>query len=741
MKNSRINGLRRLSISDRISTLRDRGFLDPEDARALLQGTPALPHRTADRMIENVIGVFGLPFGIATNFLVNDKEYLVPMVVEEPSIIAGVSSAAKLARENGGFAVTSMESLLIGQIQVVGTEDPDKVMQALYTEQASLIEIANSIHPRLIERGGGVRDVEYFKYRLPDGDWTIVLHLLVDTQDAMGANIVNSMCEALADPVKKACGGKVLLRVLSNLADKAVVTAIVNFALSSLATKGYSAESVRDGIILANDFALVDPYRAATHNKGIMNGIDALAVATGNDWRAIEAGAHAFAAHAGAYRSLTSWALAANGDLQGTLTIPLKVGTVGGSLSSNPGARIGLRIAGVETARELAELMAATGLAQNFAALRALVTTGIQDGHMRLHARSVAAAANVPESQFESVVEIMIETGDIKIWKAKELSVGRAGVTSLDNASAGDACGKVILLGEHAVVYDRHALALPIPLAVTVEVAEKDCGVSLSIPEWKIRARWSEGESVPEGAAAVIALIIKEFGVADRGFDILAASRIPIGMGLGSSAAFAAAAIRAFNILLDRKLTEVQVDRLTFQCEELTHGMPSGVDNHLAVFGEPVLFSKGSSMRTRPILLGEIPPLVIASSGQRGNTKEQVLAVRSRYEKNETLYTTIFDEIDKMSVAGATALCERDYELLGSLMNVCHGFLNAIEVSTPELEVMIRIARDAGAIGAKLTGAGGGGSIVALCPGKVAQVASALSGAGYEIIGMESGKG
>ena len=264
MKNSRINGLHRMSISDRISTLRDRGFLDPEDARALLQGTSALPYRTADRMIENVIGVFGLPFGIATNFLVNDKEYLVPMVVEEPSIVAGVSSAAKLARENGGFAVTSMEPLLIGQIQVVGTQDPDKVMQVLYAEQASLIEIANSIHPRLIERGGGVRDVEYFKYRLPDGDWTIVLHLLVDTQDAMGANIVNSMCEALAAPVKKACGGKAVLRILSNLADKAVVTAIVNFALSSLATKGHSAESVRDGIILANDFALVDPYRAAT---------------------------------------------------------------------------------------------------------------------------------------------------------------------------------------------------------------------------------------------------------------------------------------------------------------------------------------------------------------------------------------------------------------------------------------------------------------------------------------------
>ena len=231
-----------------------------------------------------------------------------------------------------------------------------------------------------------------------------------------------------------------------------------------------------------------------------------------------------------------------------------------------------------------------------------------------------------------------------------------------------------------------------------------------------------------------------ELGVANDGFDIHARSRIPIGMGLGSSAAFAVAAIRAFDALLGTGMIDARVDQLAFQCEELTHGTPSGVDNNLAVYGQPVLFSKGSRTRTRPLPLDKIPPLVIASSGMRGSTRDMVAGVRERYEKNEVLYKTIFDEIDEISEAGATALREEDYELLGSLMNVCHGFLNAIEVSTPELETMIRIARDAGASGAKLTGAGGGGSIVALCPGNEDAVAAALSGAGYEIIRMESRK-
>jgi len=730
-----------MSVGERIATLQDRGFLEPADARALSQGMPLLPGHVADHMIENVIGVFGLPFAIAPNFLVNGKDYLVPMVVEEPSIVAGVSNAAKIARDNDGFTSTSMDPVLIGQVQVVGVEDADKAVQALFAEQDELIRTANAIHPRLVERGGGVREIEYFKYRLPDGDWTVVLHLLVDTRDAMGANIVNSMCERVASQVESLCGGNVVLRILSNLADKSLVTATVNIALSSLATGSFSGEFVRDGIVLANDFAIADSYRAATHNKGILNGVDAIAIATGNDWRAIEAGAHAFAARAGAYRSLTEWKVAPDGDLQGALTIPLKVGIVGGSLSSNPGARMGLRLAGVASATELGQLMAATGLAQNLAALRALVTTGIQDGHMRLHARSVAAAADVPAEQFESVVEAMIDSGEIRTWKAEELSGRSTCVGQLENAATGIACGKVILLGEHAAVYDRHALALPIPDALQVAVAERGSGVRISIPGWHISTGWSQGGPVPDGAARIIELIMTHLGVADRGFDVQAVSRIPVGMGLGSSAAFAVAAIRAFDALLEREMTDIQIDQLAFRCEEITHGTPSGVDNNLAVFGEPVLFSKGSATRTRPIPLAEIPPLVIAVSGQRGNTRDMVAAVRKRKERSDVLYETIFDEIDEMSVAGAAALRERDYELLGSLMNVCHGFLNAIEVSTAELESMVGIARDAGAIGAKLTGAGGGGSIVALCPGKVEQVAAALSSAGYEIIRMEPGEG
>ena len=741
MKSSRIKSLHKLPVGERVTTLRDRGFLSAVNARSLLQGDPLLPGQIADHMIENVIGVFGLPLAIAPNFMVNNKDYLVPMVVEEPSIVAGVSNAAKLARDSDGFATRAMDPVLIGQVQIIGIEDADKAVQALFAEQEDLLEIANAIHPRLVERGGGARDIEYYKYRLPDGDWTVVLHLLVDTRDAMGANIVNSMCEGVASRIEAISGGNVVLRILSNLADKSLVTATANIALSSLETSEYSAEYVRDGIVLANDFAITDPYRAATHNKGIMNGVDAVAIATGNDWRAIEAGAHAFAARAGAYRALTDWRVASNGDLQGALTIPLKVGIVGGSLTSNPGARLGLEICGVESATELGALMAATGLAQNLAAIRALVTKGIQDGHMRLHARSVAAAANVPAAKFDEVVDSMIESGDIKTWKAEELAGLTADADELDDAATGTACGKVILLGEHAVVYDAHALALPIPAAVKVKVAEIDDGVRLSIPGWRIGDTWSPGDAIPDGAAAVIDLIMREFGVADRGFDIRAESRIPVGMGLGSSAAFAVAAIRAFNVLLDRELSDVQVDQLAFRCEEITHGTPSGVDNNLAVFGEPVLFSRGSRTRTRPIPLESMPPLVIASSGRRGSTRDMVAGVRNRFGRAKALYTTIFGEIDEMSVAGATALREGDFELLGSLMNVCHGYLNAIEVSTPELESMIGIARQAGAVGAKLTGAGGGGSIVALCPGKVENVASALSVAGYAIVRMEPGEG
>jgi len=728
-----------MSVEERIRLLVDQGLLDADEAVALQKGSPLTP-RVADRMVENVIGVFGLPFAIAPNFLVNGRDYIVPMVVEEPSVVAGVSSAAKVVRDSGGFTVTSTDPILIGQIQVVDIPDPDAAIQSLVAARKSLVDEANELQPNLLARGGGARDIECHSFSLPGGEVMVVLHLLVDTRDAMGANLVNTMCEGLAARIEKLSGGKVVLRILSNLVDRSLVTAQATIALATLETGKFSPEQIRDAIVLANDFANIDPYRAATHNKGIMNGIDAVAIATGNDWRAVEAGAHAFAAAAGAYRSLTAWSVTASGDLRGELTIPLKVGIVGGSLSTNPAARAGLRIAGVTSASELGELMAATGLAQNFAALRALTSSGIQRGHMRLHARSVAAAAGVPDAIFDRVVGQLVGSGEIKTWKAEQLAAEFADEERrpLEGAATGKACGKVILLGEHAVVYGRHALALPLPDAVTAEVAPRDREVRLSAPGWGIETAWSPGEPAADGAGAVVALIMDTLGIGDKGYDIQVTSSIPLGMGLGSSAAFAVAVIRAFIQLLGTRYSDIDTDRLAFRCEKLTHGTPSGVDNNIATFGAPVLFTAGRQMRTRQLELGKLPPLVIASSGTQRVTSELVAAVRARFETNEHLYTAIFDKIDEISISGAEALEAGDYRRLGTLMNVCQGLLNAIGVSTPQLESMIDVARRAGAAGAKLTGAGGGGSIVALSPGKVGEVAAALEAAGYEIVLMES---
>lgn len=742
MTDSRIPGFYRKSIAERVEALVDRNLIEPHDARTLLEESPSLTPELADKMIENVIGVFGLPLAVAPNFQVNGRDYMVPMVVEEPSIVAGVSAAARTARAAGGFEVTATDPVLIGQIQLVGIAEPDPAIQALFAASNELIDLANRQQPNLLERGGGARELEFYKYRLPSGDWTIVLHVLVDTRDAMGANTVNTICEGIAPRIEAITSGKACLKILSNLADKSLVTARGTFLLTELAERKYSAEDVRDGIVLANEFANTDPYRAATHNKGVMNGIDAVAVATGNDWRAIEAGAHAYAARGGKYRALTDWSVGNKGDLRGEITLPIKVGIVGGSLKANPSAVVGLKIAAVGSATELAGLMGAVGLAQNFAALRALVTEGIQRGHMSLHARNVAVSAGAPPEIFDQVVEGMIESGDVKRWKAHELidtlqsDVTPKGTDDIpDSAAQGTASGKVILLGEHAVVYDRHALALPLESAVSATVVETESSVKLSIPDWDFEEDVSVRKPA-KGAASAVALIMRHLGIGDRGFYIRIRSRIPPAMGLGSSAALAVAIIRAFDKSLGLDMDNGAIDRLAFECEKLAHGTPSGIDNNIATYGQPVLYSRTSATRTKPITLTESPPVVVASSGIHGVTKDQVAGVRSRYEKNRKLYETIFDEIDEISMAGAHALKSNDYETLGSMMNVCHGYLNALQVSIPELEKMVEIARRHGAIGAKLTGAGGGGSIVALCPDRESDVARALHAEGYQIVRM-----
>ena len=333
----RIPDFYKLSVEERVRVVHERGLINSTDFRALATGKHTLELDAADKMIENVVGVMGLPLGLGMNLLVNDKQYVVPMVVEEPSVVAALGSACKLIRANGGFRAEATDPILIGQIQVVNLPDIERAKRRLRDRRREIVNLANSFHPNMVARGGGARDIELFVYPLPSrGQQMLVVHLLVDTRDAMGANLVNGMCEGVAPLIETITGGEVFLRILSNLTDRSLARAHCKIPVDKLAGKGYSGEQARDGIIVAADFARVDPYRAATHNKGIMNGIDPIAIATGNDWRAIEAGAHAYAARGGRYSSLTDWWADEEGNLCGRIELPIKVGIVGAPLESNP---------------------------------------------------------------------------------------------------------------------------------------------------------------------------------------------------------------------------------------------------------------------------------------------------------------------------------------------------------------------------------------------------------------------
>jgi hydroxymethylglutaryl-CoA reductase len=742
MSDSRIPGLFRKRVAERLDALVESGFIEASDVVLLQRPSGVLPLGVADKMVENVISVFGLPLAVAPNFLVNGRDYVVPMVVEEPSVVAAVSGAARLIRRGGGFVAQADEPVLIGQIQLLEVTDPDRTIEKLQDAAKELMQAADELQPKLRKRGGGARSIDFRKHQLADRHWTVVVHIAVDTRDAMGANLVNAICEGLAPRIEALSGHTTGLCILSNLADQALVTATVTLPLDSLRMTGFSAESVRDGIVMANELALVDRYRATTHNKGIMNGVDAVAIATGNDWRAIEAAAHAYACRDGSYRALTTWTSTASGELRGELTMPLKAGIVGGSLQTNPGARTGLKIAAVGSATELAQLMCSVGLAQNFAALRALVTSGIQKGHMSLHARSVASLAGAPPEIFDQVVRGLIDSGEVKDWKASELVTAIQEATKPandrsagdDDTASGSAAGKVILLGEHAAVYGRHALAVPIKGAVTAYCRRIQGPVVLRIPAWGITRTFARHDESVTDAANILQLLLAQLELAATDLEMDVECRLPMAQGLGSSAALAAAMARALNVHFDLDLSDEAINQLTFECEKLAHGEPSGIDNTIAVFGQPLLFRKHDQPVRQSIDLQQTPPLVIACSGKRGLTREQVAGVRKRYQENPSIYGSVFDEMDRLSLAGFEALTEGDYDALGAQMNVCHGLLNAIGVSTLELEAMVVLAREHGAIGAKLTGAGGGGSIVALCPGAQDTVSAALREAGFQTL-------
>lgn len=417
MKSNQYSGFHKLTAAQRAAEVVEFAGLSQEDAD-LLTRPEALKMEIADHMIENVIGTFQLPIGVAMNFLINGKEYVIPMVVEEASVVAAASNAAKMARAAGGFTTSYSGDVMIAQIQCINTANPHFARQTILAHKAELLDLANAKDPVLVKITGGARDIEV---RVVDSGIgpMVVTHLLVDTGDAMGANAINTMAEAVAPAIEKLTGGTVKLRILSNLADHRLARATATFTREAI-----GGEDVADGVVAAYAFAAADPYRAATSNKGIMNGVDPVVVATGNDWRAIEAGVHAYCARSGRYTSLTRWEKDADGNLTGCIEMPAPVGLVGGATKIHPAAKACVKLLGVQHASELAQIIAAVGLAQNFAALRALATDGIQKGHMKLHARNLATVAGASAEQLDAVVAQMVANKKISVEYAKEVLAG-----------------------------------------------------------------------------------------------------------------------------------------------------------------------------------------------------------------------------------------------------------------------------------------------------------------------------
>jgi hydroxymethylglutaryl-CoA reductase len=413
-KSSEISGFYKLDPKERLEIVKNFAGLTDEEVEALAK-TGSLDMEQANRMIENVVGTFELPVGIAVNFLINGKDYLIPMAIEEPSVVAAASNAAKMARAKGGFQTSNTGPIMIGQIQLTNVKDPYGAKMTILAKKEDILKIANDQDPVLVKFGGGARDLEVRIVNTIKGPM-VVNHLLVDCRDAMGANAVNTMAEAVAPYIEEITGGKVYLRIISNLASYRLARAKAVFEKEAL-----GGEDVVDGVVEAYAFAAADPYRCATHNKGIMNGITAVVRATGNDTRAVEAGAHSYAAISGHYSPLTVWEKNSNGDLVGTIEIPTAVGLIGGATKVHPTAKAAVKILGVKTAQELGEILAAVGLAQNLGALRALATEGIQRGHMALHARNIAIMAGASKDIVDEVVKRLVERGKVRMDIAKEI--------------------------------------------------------------------------------------------------------------------------------------------------------------------------------------------------------------------------------------------------------------------------------------------------------------------------------
>ncbi len=426
-RTSRLPGFYKVTVNERRSLVCEATGADPREIEAALEGG-GLDAETADKFVENVLGTYALPYGVALNVRVNGKDYVVPMVVEEPSVVAAASNAAKMVRAGGGFRADVDDSLMISQIQLYDVKDQAAARTRILAARKEILARADKAAPGLVSRGGGARDLEVRIIGTPE-DKMLVVHVLVDCKDAMGANLINGIAEAIADRLAELAAAKVGLRILSNLCDRRCVRVTCRVPAESLATDDMDGDQVIDGIVNASRFAELDPYRAATHNKGILNGVDAVVIATGNDWRAVEAGAHAYASRTGTYKPLATWRRDPEdrGMLLGRIELPLALGTVGGTLRVHPAARLSLSMLGSPSSPELASIAAALGLASNLAAVRALATDGIQRGHMALHARSVAVAAGAAGDLVAKVAQMIVEARDITVEAARRaLSIAQS---------------------------------------------------------------------------------------------------------------------------------------------------------------------------------------------------------------------------------------------------------------------------------------------------------------------------
>ncbi len=721
---SRIPGFYRLSVEQRLAYLQRNFGLSDEQLTAMRNGsTLSIEH--AVNMVENAVGVLGMPLGLGLNFLVNNREYIVPMAIEEASIIAAASKGALIIRSGGGFTADVDDPIMIGQIQVMDLQNPEEAAEKILAKKSDIIEQANLANIRMVARGGGVFDLET---RVVDGGEDVgkmlIVHLLMDVREAMGANAINYACEAAGPSVEEITGGRVNLRILSNYANRRLARARFSLPYDQLATKEFSGRQVAQRMVEAGRLALVDPFRATTHNKGVFNGIGAAALALGQDWRAIEAGGHAYAAESGTYKSLTDYRVEGE-NLCGSIELPLQVGWVGGAVNSHPGIRLLRQISGVQNAKELACLLAAVGLAQNFAACLALSTVGIQQGHMALHARSVAISIGVPPNMIEEVAQEMINRGEVKVAVAEQVfremkeKPKRKPKSKLDMELPRNtfAPGKVVLFGEHSTVYGYPGITATIDVGLTLRMEPDENGPRFVQPQFKQLFNVPKSDQDIQLFTRAVDKAIELYDLEGENIAISVKSDLVPGMGLGSSAAFSAAlcmALRHYKHLETPRHWDSGLFDDVQQLESIFHGHPSGMDAATVLSDGVLWFRKGPPREILPIRLPVSLHGVVVLVEPGARTIELVRRVRQSRDLNPKRVDKVLEEIGNLTTDAGISLGMGDEVEIGRLMFRNHELLGRLGVSTPGLDDAVADLLEHGALGAKLTGSGGGGAVIAL---------------------------